>query len=141
MNAADSVSLHIPTFWLSRAFWTDVDSIPASVRYIRASEERVAKWRLRLQTAAPLRVGIIWSGNHDHANDLRRSVGAENFVVLDAIDGNRVVLGREFPEHRGLGHCAYLAGNESRFRRPRAREAALREGLRAQSTFADTYDA
>jgi hypothetical protein len=83
----DDVDLYIPLMALPRAFGTDLATIPAPIPYLPAPGERVERWRPRLQSAARLRVGIVWSGNPSHANDHRRSCRFEDFAALGAIDG------------------------------------------------------
>lgn len=85
--ARDDVELYIPISGLPRAFRTDLTTIPATVPYLRASAESVERWRPRLQSAARLRVGIVWSGNANHDNDANRSCRLEDFAALGAIDG------------------------------------------------------
>jgi len=84
---ADDVDLQVPLSGLPRALATDLSSIPAPIPYLGAQPERVEHWRPRLVSSARLRVGIVWAGNPDHANDRRRSVHLEDFAVLGGIDG------------------------------------------------------
>ena len=81
---ADGVDLQVPLLGLPRALATDLTSIPAPIPYLRAQPERVKRWRLRLESPARLRVGIVWAGNPSHDNDRRRSVRLEDFAVLGA---------------------------------------------------------
>ena len=79
--------LQIPLSGLPRACSDNSGSIPTSIPYLQALPERVARWRPRLQRSERLRVGIVWAGNPDHANDLRRSVRLEDFASLGGIPG------------------------------------------------------
>ncbi len=83
----DDVDLYIPLTGLPRALGTDIDSIPAPIPYLRASDERIERWRRRLDSPARLRVGIVWAGNPSHSNDRHRSCSIEDFAALGAIDG------------------------------------------------------
>jgi tetratricopeptide (TPR) repeat protein len=82
------VDAHVPLFGLPRALGTlDRASIPAPIPYLRALPERTERWRSRLQRRAGLRVGIVWAGNPEHANDRHRSVRLEDFAVLAEVAG------------------------------------------------------
>ena len=50
----------------------------------RPSEERVAKWRARLERAAGPRIALAWSGSADHANDRNRSIALARLAPLFA---------------------------------------------------------
>ena len=87
MDLADDVDLQIPILGLARALGTDVGSIPAPIPYLRAQPERIERWRPRLKTGAPLRVGIVWSGNPCFAGFDRRSCRPQDFEALAGMDG------------------------------------------------------
>ena len=74
--------LHCPMLSLPFAFGTQLDSIPASIPYLRAPEGHVERWRKRLGDGVGLRVGIAWSGNATLRNDRNRSIP---FAKLDAL--------------------------------------------------------
>jgi len=59
----DSFDYQCPLMSLPRAFATRPDTIPALSRYLRADEEAVSRWSVRLPHDAPLRIGIAWQGN------------------------------------------------------------------------------
>ncbi|MFM0141718.1 tetratricopeptide repeat protein [Paraburkholderia sp. RL18-085-BIA-A] len=59
-------------------FGTTVDSIPASLPYLRALPDRLDWWRERLPKG--FKVGLVWKGSTVHANDAQRSLTA-----LDAL--------------------------------------------------------
>lgn len=52
---------------------TRLDNIPAQIPYLRAPEERIAKWAARLPQGK-LRVGLVWKGNPHFENDADRSL-------------------------------------------------------------------
>jgi tetratricopeptide (TPR) repeat protein len=83
----DDVDLYIPLTVLPRALRTDVASIPAPIPYLRASDERVERWRARIESSARLRVGIVWAGFPGNVDDRHRSVRLEDFAALGTIDG------------------------------------------------------
>lgn len=66
--------LHCPVMSLPLAFKTTLATIPATVPYLRADEEKCALWRQRLGAKGKPRIGIAWSGNARHNNDHQRSI-------------------------------------------------------------------
>ena len=91
--------LHCPLLSLPLAFETELPTIPANVPYIRAYEERIAKWRRRLPAGGRLRVGICWAGTNAHSNNRRRSIPLESFAaVLSAADVDFVSLQKDVDE-------------------------------------------
>nr|WP_247887251.1 tetratricopeptide repeat protein [Azospirillum sp. SYSU D00513] len=70
--------LHLPLMSLPRVFRTGLDSIPASVPYLRAPD-------LPLRPAArpgTLAVGVVWGGDPAHRNDRQRSLGRDALEAL-----------------------------------------------------------
>jgi hypothetical protein len=66
--------LHCPLSGLPLAFGTRLETIPAARCYLPPlPDARVREWRDRLGVHDRLRVGLVWSGNRHHANDLNRS--------------------------------------------------------------------
>jgi tetratricopeptide (TPR) repeat protein len=63
-----------PMLNLPMAFGTDMDSIPAQVPYIHPDPRDVAAWGHRLGRPARRRIGIAWSGNPSHPENLLRSI-------------------------------------------------------------------
>jgi hypothetical protein len=107
--------LHCPLLSLPLAFGTELSSIPASVPYLAATDDRIETWSARLPPRKGLRVGIAWSGNAKHKDDRNRSIALARlahlfaapgvqFVSLqkDARDGEAEVL-RDIPGFLDLG--------------------------------------
>ena len=91
--------LYCPLLSLPLAFETELATIPANVPYIRAPEERIAKWHGRLHDGRRLRVGICWAGTSAHSNNRRRSMPLESFAaVLSAADVDFVSLQTDVDE-------------------------------------------
>jgi tetratricopeptide (TPR) repeat protein len=65
--------MHCPMLSLPFAFRTTLETIPADVPYLKASAERIGRWRDRLPHDRP-RVGFVWSGSTSHKNDANRSI-------------------------------------------------------------------
>lgn len=59
---------------------TRIDSIPASLPYLKASPDRIAKWESALP-AGGIRVGLVWKGNPKFENDADRSVPGLNLLA------------------------------------------------------------
>ncbi|MBP6637797.1 MAG: tetratricopeptide repeat protein [Sulfuritalea sp.] len=70
---ADEFDGWCPLMSLPLRFGTRLDSIPASLPYLKANPELVARWKPRLG-APGLRVGLVWGGNPRHENDPARSL-------------------------------------------------------------------
>jgi Tfp pilus assembly protein PilF len=89
--------LRCPLLSLPLAFGTRLETIPAQIPYLRASGERIARWRGRLRPARR-RVGLVWAGNPRHANDARRSIPFAVLAPLLAIPNvDFVSLQKEVP--------------------------------------------
>ena len=64
---------HCPLLSLPLACATTLETIPAEVPYIAPADADVASWRARLPQRRP-RIGLVWSGERSHDNDLNRSI-------------------------------------------------------------------
>jgi hypothetical protein len=64
---------HLPMMSAPLAFGTTLETIPASPRYLSASANAIAKWRMNDAAPRP-RVGFAWSGSRTLTNDLNRSM-------------------------------------------------------------------
>ena len=90
--------LHCTFLSLPRAFGTALATIPSETPYLRASAPAVDDWNARLGPRNRPRIGIAWSGNPIHHDDLNRSIGLRSFLPLMAgVDATFVSL------HRDLG--------------------------------------
>jgi Tfp pilus assembly protein PilF len=82
---------HCPLASLPLAFKTRLETIPASVPYLAAAQDRVLKWQQRLPETSKRRVGIAWAGNADFQGDQSRSIGLARFSPLLSIPGIELV--------------------------------------------------
>lgn len=73
--------LQCPLASLPLAFGTAVDSVPATVPYLRPALDLV-RWRERLAGLRTPRVGLVWSGSPTHVNDHRRSMAFTQLALL-----------------------------------------------------------
>lgn len=83
-EALPPFDLHCALMSLPLVLGTRADSIPASIPYLKAADERVASWRARLRDAPGLRVGLAWSGSRTLRNDANRSIALERLAPLAA---------------------------------------------------------
>lgn len=80
--------VHCPLLSLPLAFGTTLDSIPASVPYVSAPAELIAKWSQRIAPAGRrLNVGLAWAGRPTYGNDRNRSLPASAFARLGSVEG------------------------------------------------------
>jgi tetratricopeptide (TPR) repeat protein len=88
--------LHCAMSSLPLAFKTTLDSIPATVPYLPAPlPARTSEWEPRLGSHDRLRVGLVWSGNPDHANDRNRSLPLQMLASLLEVDARFVSLQKD----------------------------------------------
>ena len=73
--------LHCPLLSLPLALATEPTTIPAQIPYIAPPDEEIALWRRRLPQRRPL-VGLAWSGDRSHDNDLNRSLRLDTLLPL-----------------------------------------------------------
>ena len=83
---------------LPLALQTRIDNIPAASGYLKADAGKVDAWRTRLGTRTKPRIGLVWSGNHLHKNDLNRSIPLADFTRLLNSDFEYVCLQKNVKE-------------------------------------------
>jgi hypothetical protein len=83
--------VYCPMGSLPLACRTEVATIPAEIPYLRASEQRVERWRLRLDAVPHPRIALAWAGRASHANDGNRSIPLMRFEPLLSTAGARFV--------------------------------------------------
>jgi hypothetical protein len=67
---------------LPLAFNTVLQTIPGSVPYLGAAENKKLHWRKLLGIKTALRVGLAWSGSINNMNDRNRSIPLQQFERL-----------------------------------------------------------
>jgi tetratricopeptide (TPR) repeat protein len=73
--------VHCPLLSLPLAFATEPTTIPADIPYLTPVAKDVDLWRGRLPHRRPL-VGLAWSGEKSHDNDLNRSIPVDLLASL-----------------------------------------------------------
>jgi tetratricopeptide (TPR) repeat protein len=87
--------VHCPLLSLPLALATAPATIPADVPYIAPAGDDIAHWGLCLPQRRP-RIGLVWSGERSHDNDLNRSLRLKTLLpVLDLADVAFVSLQHE----------------------------------------------
>jgi hypothetical protein len=82
---------HCPLLSLPLAFETRLETIPATIPYVAASEDRVAKWKKRLTNSETRRVGIAWAGNRAFKDDQTRSIGLTRLLPILSVTGVKFI--------------------------------------------------
>ena len=76
---------HCPLLSLPFACTTTLATIPAEIPYLAAADADVASWRALLPQRR--RIGLVWSGERSHDNDLNRSIRLETLAPLLDLPG------------------------------------------------------
>ena len=90
-EALSPFDAHCPVASMPLACRTSLANVPDDIPYLRAGDERVAKWRPRLEPVAQPRVALVWAGRAAHVNDRNRSIALAEFEPLLASGGVRFV--------------------------------------------------
>ena len=97
-EALPHYDFHCPLLSLPLACGTMLETIPAYRAYIAPADAAIAFWRARLPQRR-LRVGLVWSGERSHDNDLNRSMRLATLEpLLDLPDVAFVSLQHEVRE-------------------------------------------
>lgn len=91
---------------LPLAFGTALDSIPASIPYLRADLRRVEQWSLLLGARTRPRIGVVWAGRQYKPVNTRRDMPLRSLRPLLQLDADWISLQKEIPE----GDRAWLGG-------------------------------
>ena len=78
----DAVLLSLP-----RLFKTRLETIPAELPYLRVPTATRQRWQKRLAALDGIKIGMVWAGNPEHANDARRSLALSLLSPLFAVLG------------------------------------------------------
>ncbi len=96
--------MHCPIGSLPLVFGTRLDSIPSVTSYLPSpAEARVQFWEARLGPHNKQRVGLVWSGNPSHRNDVNRSTSLRIMSRILDVDATFVSLQKDpKPDDRAL---------------------------------------
>jgi tetratricopeptide (TPR) repeat protein len=83
-EALPPFDLHCPLVSLPLAFGTELSTIPAPAPYINAADDDIRIWREFLPPRRRPRIGIVWSGDSGHDNDINRSIKLKTLAPLFA---------------------------------------------------------
>jgi tetratricopeptide (TPR) repeat protein len=84
LPAAD---FHCPLLSLPAIFGTDLHTIPAAIPYLRVDPAQAAAWTRRLSALPRPRVGLVWAGRPNNAQDRLRSIALARLAPLAAVTG------------------------------------------------------
>jgi hypothetical protein len=90
LNGRVNYDLHCSLLSLPRLLNTRLETVPASVPYLRADPARVSQWKSRLQGVGRhgMKIGIAWAGDARHPNDRARSCRLLDFAPLSAVEAD-----------------------------------------------------
>jgi tetratricopeptide (TPR) repeat protein len=95
-DAMPAFDTYCPMLSLPLAFGTRLDTIPAETPYLlHPAAHRMGAWNDRLGRHESLRVGLVWSGNPNHTNDLNRSIPLGMLTRLLDVDATFVSLQKD----------------------------------------------
>ena len=89
---------HCPLLSLPLAFKTEVTTIPATRKYLRADPAKVARWRAWLGEPSVRRVGLVWRGDPNNRDDRHRSVSLGDMLEELPTDFRYYSLQKELSE-------------------------------------------
>jgi tetratricopeptide (TPR) repeat protein len=83
-DRGDPLPFDVDTALLSlpRLLKTRLETIPADIPYLRPTPETARRWQDRLAPLTGFKVGVVWAGNPEHANDTRRSLNVSLLAPL-----------------------------------------------------------
>lgn len=81
---------YVPLLSLPGIFQTTLDTVPANVPYLKASEERIAHWKEEFKRETGFKIGIAWQGSRGNKADRARSFALELFAGIAGLDNVRL---------------------------------------------------
>jgi tetratricopeptide (TPR) repeat protein len=95
-GALPAFDMHCPMGSLPMVFATGLENIPSATSYLPSPQQaRVQVWQQRLGPHDSLRVGLVWSGNPNHKNDLNRSTSLLLLSRIFDLDATFVSLQKD----------------------------------------------
>ena len=100
-EAEPGFDVHIPIMSLPLALGLEIADLAPRMPYLAPSDVLVKQWRIKLPPSDGPRVGLAWTGNPGHDNDLNRSMSLETLKPLLAERAQFVSLQKDYrPEDR-----------------------------------------
>ncbi|HUN69070.1 MAG TPA: hypothetical protein VMU46_09745, partial [Burkholderiales bacterium] len=87
----------LPMLSLPLAFGTRLETIPATVPYLRPAIAKVKVWKDRLGQNSGLNVGIAWSGSPNYRDNHNRSMALSKLIALANPNVRLISLMKEVP--------------------------------------------
>lgn len=84
-----------PLMSLPLAFKTELDTIPASARYLHSDAAKLSRWRVLLGKKNAPRIGLAWRGNPKNTNDHNRSMALAKLIEYLPRDFQYISLQKE----------------------------------------------
>ena len=84
--------VQIPIMSLIHRTGTDLDSVPATVPYLRAPDAAARRWADRLAGLRGVKAGLVWHGSVAFPYHRQRSPGLEAVLPLTGVSGVTTVL-------------------------------------------------
>lgn len=72
---------------LPELFKTTLETIPNKIPYLQPSEQAIIKHRDILKHDKKFKIGLVWSGNKNHARDHLRSIPVDSYIPFKDIEG------------------------------------------------------
>lgn len=79
--------VQLPMLSLPYVLSIELGTIPAQVPYLSAPADQRALWQGKLDGKSVLKVGLVWAGSSQHANDRNRSIRLSRLTPLASIPG------------------------------------------------------
>jgi Flp pilus assembly protein TadD len=86
-QALPRADYHCPLLSLPRVLGTTLADVPADIPYLAADAAQAAAWSERLRDLPGRRVGLVWAGLPQYADDAHRSLPLERLAPLGAVAG------------------------------------------------------
>jgi tetratricopeptide (TPR) repeat protein len=96
-EALPNFDMHCPLLSLPLAFGTLLETIPSTTPYLSVPA-LVQDWEAKLGPKDRLRVGLVWSGNPRHRDDIKRSIELNALSSLFDVAATFVSLQKELRE-------------------------------------------
>jgi ADP-heptose:LPS heptosyltransferase len=103
-EALPAFDTYCPMLSLPLALRTTLETIPAEIPYLPLpAAAAIEAWDKKLPARDRLRVGLAWSGNPNHARDIKRSIPLHMLERIWNVDATFVSLQKELrPEDKSI---------------------------------------